>query len=248
MEPKDIDFAAIPQKAINVVTRPAEFFQSMQKTGGFVEPLLFAVIMGLVSGVIQAILGIFGLGQPGGMSYGFSSIILMPVAVAIGSFIGAAVMFVIWKLTGSRENYETAYRCVAYTMALSPITTILGVIPYAGAVIAAAIGLFYVVMASVHVHRIDALKAWLVFGIITAIMLLLSVYAQYKARSLVSDGAKWQKMGEEMRKEVERAGREISPASEEMSRQAQMMAEEARRQYEEAQRRAQEEREEDDDD
>lgn len=101
-------------------------------------------------------------------------------------------------------------------------------------------------MASVHVHQIDALKAWLVFGIITAIMLLLSMYGQYKARSLVSDGAKWQKMGEEMRKEVERTGREISPASEEISRQAQMMAEEARRQYEEAQRRAQEEREEDD--
>src|SRR5512145_1033296 len=102
MEPKDIDFAAMPQKAINVVTKPAEFFQGMPKTGGFLEPLVFAVIMGLIAGIIQAILNLIGLGHAGGygggMMAGFGAIIFVPIAVAVGSFIGAAILFVIWKL------------------------------------------------------------------------------------------------------------------------------------------------------
>ena len=80
MEPKDINFAAMPQTAINVVTKPAEFFQGMPKTGGFLEPLIFAVIMGLIAGIIQAILGFVGLGPAGGyggggMMSGFGMII-----------------------------------------------------------------------------------------------------------------------------------------------------------------------------
>ena len=53
-------------------------------------------------------------------------IIFMPIAVAIGSFIGGAILFIIWKLMGSQEDYETAYRCGAYLMALAPITAIIG--------------------------------------------------------------------------------------------------------------------------
>ena len=62
MEPKDINFAAMPQTAVNVVTKPAEFFQGMPKSGGFLEPLVFAIIMGFIAGIIQAILSFIGLG------------------------------------------------------------------------------------------------------------------------------------------------------------------------------------------
>jgi hypothetical protein len=129
MEPKDINFAAMPQTAVNVVTNPVNFFQGMPKSGGFLEPLVFAIIMGFIAGIIQAILSFIGLGPSagygGGMS-GFSMIIFMPIAAAIGSFIGGAILFVIWKLMGSQEDYETAYRCGAYLMALTPITAIIG--------------------------------------------------------------------------------------------------------------------------
>ena len=62
-------------------------------------------------------------------------------------------------------------------MALWPITAIVSIIPYAGMVINTALALFYTVMASVHVHRLPAEKAWLVFGIIFAVLLLLSLVA-----------------------------------------------------------------------
>lgn len=203
MKQNEINFAAMPQTAINVVTKPAEFFKSMPKTGGFLEPLIFAVIMGLIAGIIQAILSFVGLGPAGsygaGMAAGFGAIIFMPIAAAIGSFIGAAILFVIWKLMGSQEDYETAYRCGAYLMALAPITMIINVIPYAGGIISMAIYVFYLVMASVYVHKIPAQKAWLVFGIIGLIFALGGVWAEHKARNM----GPWQQVGDEYRKSAE---------------------------------------------
>jgi hypothetical protein len=239
MEPKDIDFAAMPQKAINVVTKPAEYFQGMSKTGGFLEPLAFAVIMGLIAGIIQAILSIIGLGHAAGygsgMMAGFGSIIFMPIAAAIGSFIGAAILFVIWKAMGSEENYETAYRCSAYLMALAPITAIISVVPYAGGLVNMVIYVFYLVTASIHVHNIPSQKAWLVFGIIGVIFALAGVYSEHKARSMASSMDKWRQVGEEYRK----SAKDMSKSSEELRKQAEEMAKQFKEQAEEAKRQAQ---------
>ena len=238
MDPKDINFAAMPQTAINVVTKPAEFFQGMPKTGGFLEPLVFAVVMGVIVGIIQAILGLIGLGPAGGYGgggmSGFGMIIFMPIAVAIGSFIGAAIFFVIWKLMGSQENYETAYRCGAYLMALSPITAVLGAVPYAGGLVSMAIFTLYIVMASVHVHNIPSQKAWLVFGIIGLVFALGGFYTEYKARNMVSSMEKWRQMGEEYRESAE----DMAASTDEMRRQAQEMADQLRQKAEREQRQA----------
>jgi hypothetical protein len=238
MDPKDINFAAMPQTAINVVTKPAEFFQGMPKTGGFLEPLVFAVVMGVIVGIIQAVMGFIGLGPAGGYGgtgvSGLGMILFMPIAAAIGSFIGAAILFVIWKLMGSQENYETAYRCGAYLMALSPITTILSVVPYAGGLVSMVIFTFYIVMASVYVHNIPSQKAWLVFGIIGLVLAFGGLYSEYKARNIASSLEKWRQMGEEYRESVE----DMAVSTDEMRRQAQEMANQLRQQAERAQRQA----------
>ena len=236
MEPKDIDFAAMPQKAINVVTKPAEFFQGMPKAGGFLEPLVFAVIMGLITGIIQAILNVIGLapgaGYGGGVMAGFGVIIFMPIAAAIGSFVGAAILFVIWKLMGSEENYETAYRCGAYLMAVAPITAIIGVIPYAGGIITMAIYVFFLATASIHVHNIPSQKAWMVFGIIGVIFALLGIFAEYKARNMASSMKQWGQMGEEFKKsakDMEKSTQEMSKQTEELAKQLKEQAENAKK-------------------
>src|SRR4030066_71801 len=140
MEVKEIDFALIPQKALNILTKPAEFFKTMHKAGGFLEPLIFALVMGIIAGIIHALISILGLSYIGrGVLDSLGLIIFIPIGVIIGSFIGAAIMFVIWKLMGSQENYEVSYRCMAYLMVLAPIAAILGIIPYAGVLLNAAI-------------------------------------------------------------------------------------------------------------
>ena len=220
MEAKDINFAAMPQTAVQVVTAPAAFFKSMPKTGGFLEPLVFAAIMGLVAGIIRAILSLFGVGYGGGMMSGFGVIIVMPIAAAVGSFIGGAILFVIWKLMGSQEEYETAYRCGAYLMALWPITAILSIIPYVGGIINMAIYVYFIVIASTQVHNIPSQKAWLVFGIIGLIFVLLSIKAEYSARNMGPTVEQWRKAAEETSKQYQQQIEEAKRLAEEARKEA----------------------------
>ncbi|MBN1365566.1 MAG: YIP1 family protein [Syntrophaceae bacterium] len=225
MDSKEINFAAIPKTALNVVTKPSEFFQSMPKAGGFLEPLVFAVIMGLIGGCIQVVINILGFGPyatyGGSISFRLGSIVFMPIAFAIGSFIGAAILFVIWKLMGSQENYETAYRCGAYLTALVPITAVIGVVPYAGGITNMVIYTFYLVTASVRVHNLPSPKAWLVFGIIGAIIAIIGVSGEYRIRHAAPEINKWLKMSEEMRKEYQDKAKDMQKSADEMREQAQ---------------------------
>jgi len=172
--------------AKGVITNPVEFFRTMPKTGGFGDPLVFAVVLGVVMGVVTSAIGFVTF--HGAMRWAsLASIIWGPVAALIGSFIGAAIMFVIWKIMGSNENYETAYRCTAYSYAIAPIAALAGLIPYAGALVGLAWGLYLIVTASVEVHKIAAKTAWLVFGIITAIWAMVSIGSQFAARKISHD-------------------------------------------------------------
>lgn len=225
METNKIDFTAIPQTAVRVVTAPAEFFKEMPKTGGFVEPLIFAAVLGLMAGVIYAVSGILGLGyMNAGVGSSLLMLIYMPVGAVIGSFIGAAILFVVWKLMGSNENYETAYRCVAYLAALSPIVALLALIPYAGGLINMAIYLYYTVVVSVEVHNLPSQKAWLVFGIIYVVFALWGVRSEHTARNMSSAAEQWRKAAEESAETVKQSAKEMEKSSADMQKQAEEMA------------------------
>lgn len=176
-----------------VILNPAGFYRSMPKVGGFGDPLVFAVVLGVVSGVIQAVLGLVHLGGGAVGVAALGTIIFMPIAVLIGGFIGAAIVFVIWKLMGSNESYETAYRCGAYAMAVHPIAVVAMIIPFVGGLVGLAWGTYLLVIASVEVHKLPAKKAWLVFGIIAAVLALMSLSAQATARRMSRGAADWQK-------------------------------------------------------
>ena len=175
MESSKIDFAKIPQTAMNVLASPSEFFREMPKTGGFVEPLVFMVAMGVVAGLLQSILSVLRLQVGAGMAMGLGSVIILPIMIGIFGFVGAAVLFLIWKLMGSQESYETAYRCGAYIGVLTPISVLLPLIPFVGAAASVLLMTFFLVAASVAVHNIPSRKAWLVFGIIGGLLVFFSV-------------------------------------------------------------------------
>lgn len=191
----------IPTLAIMVITNPVSFFREMPKTGGFLEPMVFLAGMGVISGIISTILAIFGLGVSGSVAMAFASIIYTPILAVIVGFVLAAILFVIWKVMGSQESYETAYRCAAYASAISPLTTVINIIPYVGGVIGLFWGTYLMVVASTEVHNIKRKTAWIVFGIIFAIFAIMSISAQFAAR-------KMQEVAEEYRQQMEQ---EMSP-------------------------------------
>lgn len=193
MEQQGINFSTIPQTAIKVITSPAAFYRGMQKKGGFGDPLVFMLVMGAVTGILQAVFSLAGLRFAQGAAAGMAAMVYVPVAVLIGGFIGAAILFVIWKLMGSQEDYETAYRCGAYASAFSPVIAILGLVPYAGMAAGTVIWVYLLVVASVEVHRIMPARAWLVFGIIGLFFIVMGITSEMRARKLagqMQDSAK----------------------------------------------------------
>lgn len=201
---------SVKNAAIQVITDPMGFYRYMQRGGGYVEPLLFMVIMGLISGLLQTLLGVFGLGVSGTLFVVGASIVLVPILVAIFGFVGAAVVFVIWKLLGSQQSFECAYRCVAYSGAISPVTTVLNVIPYIGPVIGIAWMTFLMVVASVEVHDVAPKMAWAVFGILSVLLILGSLSSQMTARKYAKQFDKLEKeMGKIEEMSPEEAGKKM---------------------------------------
>lgn len=239
MEGKGINFAAFPQTAIKVLTAPAAFFREMPKTGGFVEPLIFMVVMGVISGLIQAIFSLLGLNITGGIAMGMAAVIMMPIFIAIFGFVGAAILFVIWKLMGSQESYETAYRCGAYTSVLAPIAAVLGIVPYLGSTAGIAAYTFFLVAASVEVHKIASKKAWLVFGIIGAVLILLSITGQMAAKKMQESVSKMPQITEEQQEQMEETAKKMRESASKMPQGGQM-TEEQQKQMEEAAKKMEE--------
>ena len=168
-----------------IITNPVEFYRNMPKTGGYGEPIIFLLVAAAGGGIVLAALSIIGLAPAGLGMAGLGAIIMFPIGGLIGSFIFAAILFVIWKLMGSPENYETAYRCVAYSFALMPAFAVLMVIPYLGTVIRTLWGTWLVIIQSTQVHGRAKQTAQLVFGILAVIVVIGGLRGEYASRQMM---------------------------------------------------------------
>jgi hypothetical protein len=165
-----------------VITDPTGFYKTMPKEGGYSEPLIFILVMAAIAGAFFAVLSIVGLTGAG--FRGVGAIIVLPILMLIGSFIAAAVLFVIWKLMGSAQGYQAAYRCVAYSYAILPVVTIISVIPYVGTIVRTVWGIWLMVIASVEVHGRPQRTALIVFGILGVISLMGGLGSERAQRQL----------------------------------------------------------------
>jgi len=176
---------------VSVLLNPLGFFSEMRRTGGYLEPLVFAVAAGLAAGIVRMVIGLVGWGFYMTTGAALVAIVLTPIFVAIGSFIGGGIFYLIWQAMGSKASFETAYGCAAYVTAIAPIVVLIRLIPYAGGVIALAWGCWLLVVASEKVHGIARNKALLVFGIIFAVLALLGLVSEYHARHLIYALGNW---------------------------------------------------------
>lgn len=208
--PRKFGLDSVIADAKAVITDPVGFYRGMATSGGFAEPAIFVIVMGLVMGVLIAVFTLIGFGPVGAMAAGFAAIIFMPIGAVIGSFIGAAIMFVVWKLMGSERNFEAAYRSVAHATAIYPVMAVLGLIPYLGTVIGVVWGVYLMYCASTQVHKIEAGRAKIVLGILGALMLFMQLSGEMASRALQSQlETSAEQMGtsmEELSKSMEQLG------------------------------------------
>jgi hypothetical protein len=217
MGTKKNNSTAMPRMAVRIIVAPVAFFGKMPKKGGFLEPLIFAGVAGFAASIIHAIWSFLGFGYGGQAQSGWAwillSIIFIPVILAIFSFIGAAILFLIWKLMGSKQNYETSYLCMAYLMALAPLIATIEIIPYAGMILTLAIVTFYIIVVSKQVHGISVLKALAVFVIIGLSLTMLSLNSEYSERNPTPD---------QVRKAAEETAKQYHQNIDEIRKQAEL--------------------------
>jgi len=112
----------------SVLTNPKEYFSSMPKEGGLVEPLIKAVIYGTVAGIfalIWSLLHLSGASAMFGGGVGIMALVWSIIGAIIGLFIGGIIMLVISAICGGDTSFEANVRVVASIMVLSPINALL---------------------------------------------------------------------------------------------------------------------------
>jgi len=130
-----------------VLTKPDLAFRTMKTEGGLAEPLVYALIGGCVGGIVSLLLslGLQSMGLFAGQRDTFAAlagigvgsialIVLVPVFIVIGLFIGAAIVHLCLMIVGgANKSFETTFRVLAFSQGS---TGPLQIIPVCGGLIA----------------------------------------------------------------------------------------------------------------
>jgi len=130
-----------------VLTKPDLAFRTMKTEGGLGEPLIYALIGGCVGGIVSLLLslGLQSMGLFAGQRDAFTAmagigigmiglIVLVPVFIVIGLFIGAAIVHLCLMIVGgANKSFETTFRVLAFSQGS---TGPLQVLPVCGGLIA----------------------------------------------------------------------------------------------------------------
>lgn len=146
---------------LKVIKTPADFFMQMPTSGGYANPVKFAVACYLIAGIALAIIQFAaqflfaGIGiTENTLIIGFSSILFIPVIGVIGLFIGALILHIFFKILGGKGTYDGTFRILAYASA----TAVFSWIPFVG-ILAGLYMTYVVVIGDTKVHKISTLKS-----------------------------------------------------------------------------------------
>ena len=160
-------FKGLKDLVVKLIVKPADFFRDMPKTGGLLDPVIFV----LLTSLLGVLLNVITLIVTAGVSLSMVAVwlVTVPIIMLIMSFFIAGICYAAWAFMGSKENFETSYRCLAYMQILSPIMILISIVPYLG-LVCIAWWLYLMVIATREVHKVSVKPALAVFGIMAAIV------------------------------------------------------------------------------
>ena len=151
-----------------LLMKPSEAFVMMKREGGLTDPLLFALI-GTSAGTIvstlfqiglQSILGIGGSNNivaMFGMGVVVGFLILTPLFMAAGMFLGSAILHLcLMLLGGANKPFETTFRVVCFSCGSAYLFSI---IPFCGGYITPIYNIVLECIGISRVHEITMGKA-----------------------------------------------------------------------------------------
>jgi len=149
------------EKGMAIILKPVEFFKNMPTTGGYKDPLIFALITAVIMGIGLTIIT---------LGVGFLAIIFAPVAVSISIFLAALLLMVCGKIVGGTGTYEATMRVVSY----SNIVNVIGWIPIVS-ILGSIYGLVLTVIGMREVHKLTTAKSIIAVLIAVAIVFIIVV-------------------------------------------------------------------------
>ena len=161
-------FNALLETIQMVLLRPMEAFSIMRREGGFLDPLLYTLILGMVGAVISFFFSFglrsFGLGRGHGLgamfgmgATSFFMLIMMPFIIVIFTFIGAGIVHLVLMLvSGANQPFETTVRVLCYG---SGSANILQVIPLCGGLFATIYSIVLNCIGLARAHETDTWRA-----------------------------------------------------------------------------------------
>jgi hypothetical protein len=161
---------AFIETLVMVLTRPAEAFSVMKREGGLGEPLIYALIGGCIGGIVSFLfslgfqsLGMFtdrhnnALAAMAGMGIGSAMIILLPLFIVIGLFIGSAIVHLCLMIVGgANQSFETTFRVLAFSHGS---TGPLQIVPLCGGLISGVWAVVCTCIGLARAHETDTGRA-----------------------------------------------------------------------------------------
>jgi hypothetical protein len=144
------DFNAFIKESKDTLLNPKSYFATLKITGGLIDPLIKAVIYGLIAGVFAFLWNILNLSSmTGGLlgnSVGVFIIAKYAFISVVGLFIGAVITLIISSICKGNTDFEANVRVVAAILVILPISAALdftgGINFYFGIVVSLAINIF----------------------------------------------------------------------------------------------------------
>lgn len=156
-----------------VLLHPKKFFSNMPTKAGIKSPLLFALICGSLAIIIAAFVNILvalsgavlpnlppGAPVPpkAAMVGSYVTImILSPLLVAAGIFIGSAMYHLVVIIFGGREGFRATFRVLSYTNALA----VFNVIPFVGPIFVTVYSIVLFTIGFNQAHKMGVVRATL---------------------------------------------------------------------------------------
>jgi hypothetical protein len=164
MSESSFNFNSFIKDSIDVLVKPKSYFSTMKTTGGIAEPLIKALIYGVVAGLIALIWGLLKMGGSVGLFGGAVGVMLFiwhVIGAIIGLFIGAVILLVVSAICKGSTDFEANTRVTASLMVIMPINALLGFVgalnSTAGSIITLAVNLFALYL--LFHGLVEALKA-----------------------------------------------------------------------------------------
>jgi hypothetical protein len=181
------DLNAFIKESKDLLINPKLYFATMRTSGGMTEPLIKAVIYGVIAGAFSFLWSLLKIGAAGsvlfGGAFGIMTFVWSIVGAILSLFIGAVVLLVISSICKGSTDFEANARVVAATMVLMPVSAFFGFATginlYLGLIIGLAINIY--VLWLLYNGLVEALKTsvettkivlYILIAILVVIMLL----------------------------------------------------------------------------